>query len=596
MRMIKSVFVSVVMTAVCACGEGTSFQYVGANGGDWNVAANWQPAGLPGAEDSVLVSNKSVKCSGVASVKDLTVFWGEFAADGLDVSGDISLVCGALATVGTGTNDSERAHVGGNAVLKGSSRLMLRVPSFEVGGELVLKDSASVKPLKNKIVKLSVGGKVSELSSVMAVGNGGNELDSMYPAGVAFSGVPTAHWRQRFYEKTALSAKSGKNAKVIFLGDSITHFWESWNSGLPVMGKYFAKEPYNALFYGHAGDRTQQLLWRIENGELEGCDPQVIVLMIGTNNNLGVGDEKCEVALGVVTVVETLRRKFPKARIILHPIFPAIEKEKDYARAMSNLINRELRKLCDGVHIIWCDFNSKFLAEDGSIPKTMMSDFVHPTTAGYEIWAEELKPVLDRALAAKPGEKIGGLEDSAFPRWTGFEPTFAAAMPDGRFGLDDNSAKMNDWALSIMGHRLAVRALRRGTKFEKVYLGDGEAVHMGDAEMIKTMTNGISNSAINCGFIGDKTQNVLWRIHMGELNGFFANDIYLAVGNENLAAGERADEVFAGIKACVLELRRMQRYARIHIAPVFGNTTEVKKVNQMLLEEKWEGPVNVIDP
>lgn len=410
-----------------------------------------------------------------------------------------------------------------------------------------------------------------------------DKLESMRPTSVE-TNIQTRHWFERFREKAALSASAGAEARVIFMGDSITHFWDSWDKGLPVRNDYFAKEPYNAIFFGHAGDRTQHLLWRIENGEMDGCDPSVVVLLIGTNNNLGVGDEKCEVPLGVVAVVETVRRKFPKARIVLHPIFPAIVNENDYARAMSNLINQELRKLCDGVSVIWCDFNSQFLAEDGSIPVSMMADAIHPTKAGYEIWAKNLKPVLDRALAAKPGERVEGLEDPKFPRWTGFQPTVAAAMPDGRFGLADGATKMNGWARRLMENRLRVRALPRNTKYEVVWLGDAE-------EGCPPVADGVK--VLNCGYAGDRTQNVLWRVHMGEMNGFFANVIVLKVGDANIAAGDSADDVFAGIKACVQSLRRMQRYSKIVVLPVSGDGAVAKDVNARLVAEKWEGPVRV---
>lgn len=421
----------------------------------------------------------------------------------------------------------------------------------------------------------------------LAMAAGADGLEPMCPKGIELN-IHTRPWMDRFKEKSELSASVGAKAKVIFMGDSITHFWDSWDKGLPVRNEYFAKEPYNALFFGHAGDRTQQLLWRIENGEMDGCDPKVVVLMIGTNNNLGVGDEKCEVPLGVVAVIRTVRKKFPKARIILHPILPAIVNENDYARAMSNLINQELFKLCDGVNIIWCDFNSQLLAEDGSIPKEMMADAIHPTTAGYRIWAENLKPVLDRALAAKPGERVEGLVDPKAPRWTGFKPTVAAAMPNGRFGLVDDATEMNGWARHLMENRIRVRALPRGKKYEVVYLGDT------DQEQLPDLAPDVK--VLNCGYEGDRTQNILWRIHMGEMTGFFANVIVLKAGDRNVVAGDSADEVFAGIKACVAALRRMQRYSNIVIMPVSGDGSVAKDVNARLVAEKWEGPVRVKTP
>ncbi len=112
-------------------------------------------------------------------------------------------------------------------------------------------------------------------------------------------------------------AKEGK-AKLVFLGDSITAGWAGKN-GKDIWEKAFGK--YKPANFGIGGDRTQHVLWRIENGELDGIKPKAFVIMIGTNNS--GGDPAEAIAKGVTKIVKTVRAKQPQAKILLLAIFPA---------------------------------------------------------------------------------------------------------------------------------------------------------------------------------------------------------------------------------------------------------------------------------
>ena len=191
--------------------------------------------------------------------------------------------------------------------------------------------------------------------------------------------TPT-NWVAR-HEGFLAEAKQGK-FDLVFIGDSITDGWR--RRGLEVWNKCYA--PRHALNLGIGGDRTQHVLWRIEHGELDGLKPKAVVLMIGTNNT---GKEKdgsarnstAEVIEGVTAVVKKIRAKLPESKLLLLAVFPrgAVDAPQ---RAQIKEINTAIAKLDDGKMIKFLDIGKVFLADDGSIPKTIMPDLLHPSAAG----------------------------------------------------------------------------------------------------------------------------------------------------------------------------------------------------------------------
>jgi lysophospholipase L1-like esterase len=184
-------------------------------------------------------------------------------------------------------------------------------------------------------------------------------------------------------------AKEGK-AQLVFLGDSITAGWggkdkqDIWNKA------FGAYTPAN---FGIGGDRTQHVLWRIQNGELDGIKPKAAVLMIGTNN---AGTDSAEgIAKGVTAIVETIRAKQPQAKILLLAVFPRGEKASpNPGRDKLKQVNAIIAKLDDGKNVFFLDIGDKFLQPDGSLTKEIMPDFLHLSAAGYQIWADAIGPKL----------------------------------------------------------------------------------------------------------------------------------------------------------------------------------------------------------
>jgi len=201
------------------------------------------------------------------------------------------------------------------------------------------------------------------------------------PDGMPQAGFIKAH------ESFLARAKQG-NVDVLFLGDSITAGWAT--RGKAVWTERYEK--MNAANFGIGGDRTQHVLWRITNGELEGISPKVVVLMIGTNNT-GANDVP-SIAEGVSVIVKTIRQKLPNTKVMLLAIFPRGEKPENPARAKITQINEIISKLDDGKMVRYLDIGPKFLQPDGTLPKDIMPDSLHPNEAGYKIWADAIAPLL----------------------------------------------------------------------------------------------------------------------------------------------------------------------------------------------------------
>ena len=190
------------------------------------------------------------------------------------------------------------------------------------------------------------------------------------------------------------------------MGDSITDWWRNPGgtnfpsgpngayTGKPVFDKYFGS--MKVANFGIASDTTQGVLWRLQNGEGQGFKPKAIMLMIGTNNTMR--NSPPEIAAGVAADVEELRKDFPDAKILLLAIFPR-SGPASRVRAQIAAVNETIFKLDDGKRSVLSRHRIKISRRsDGTISKDIMSDGLHPTTKGYEIWAEAVKDPLAKML------------------------------------------------------------------------------------------------------------------------------------------------------------------------------------------------------
>jgi lysophospholipase L1-like esterase len=203
------------------------------------------------------------------------------------------------------------------------------------------------------------------------------------------------NWWQERHESKAIEAKKNK-WDIIFLGDSITHSWET--AGKKTWNKYYQKR--RALNLGFSGDRTEHVLWRLDNGEFEEVQPKVVVLMIGTNNTGHRKDPPKAIAAGVEKIIERINTKSPTTKILLLAIFPRSEKVSDPQRKNNDRANALIKQLTKKDGVTYLDINERFLLPDGTLSKEIMPDLLHPKQKGYAIWAEAIEPSL-RALLAE---------------------------------------------------------------------------------------------------------------------------------------------------------------------------------------------------
>jgi beta-glucosidase len=205
---------------------------------------------------------------------------------------------------------------------------------------------------------------------------------------------------ERFLKDKDEALKNGP-VNLLFVGDSITDAWRNRNKDgtdspqLKLFKERWGK--YNPLNIGISGDRTQHVLWRLQNGEVEGLKPKAVVLMIGTNN-LGNKESVEDTIAGVKAVIGSLREKLPDSKILLLGVFPRGEKADNAFRAQIKSVNEAVAKLDDGSHVKYLDIGDKFLAPDGTMTKEVMHDALHPSEKGYQIWADAIQPTLDEMM------------------------------------------------------------------------------------------------------------------------------------------------------------------------------------------------------
>ena len=197
-------------------------------------------------------------------------------------------------------------------------------------------------------------------------------------------------WLKRHESFNARVAKG--NTDLIFIGDSITQGWEG-------RGKNVWKEFYgerNAVNLGIGGDRTQHVLWRLDNGNIKGIAPKLAVIMIGTNNSGSNTSE--EIFDGNKAIVNKLRKALPEMNILILAVFPRGPNANDKRRQVNEKANEMISKLADGKRVHFLDIGKGFLQDDGVLTREIMPDLLHLSEKGYTIWAESIEPSVKKLM------------------------------------------------------------------------------------------------------------------------------------------------------------------------------------------------------
>ncbi len=248
-------------------------------------------------------------------------------------------------------------------------------------------------PLREPIMKSSLIRSASLCLTLLAVSSISFAEDKKQPPHDAIKPVPRGGgWMNRHKSMNERVAKG--NVGLVFIGDSITQGWEG--RGKKVWAKYYGKR--NAVNLGIGGDRTQHVIWRLDNGNLKGISPKAAVIMIGTNNSGGNSPE--QIAEGVTRIVRQLQEKTPKTKILLLATFPRGATPADKRRQVNEKSNAIVAKLAKDDNVEYLDIGAKFLGDDGSLSREIMPDLLHLSEGGYTIWATSI----EEKLAALLGE------------------------------------------------------------------------------------------------------------------------------------------------------------------------------------------------
>jgi cephalosporin-C deacetylase-like acetyl esterase/lysophospholipase L1-like esterase len=222
--------------------------------------------------------------------------------------------------------------------------------------------------------------------------------------------TPRTDQNSRTVHEQLLAKRKAGQIDAYFVGDSITRRWgtsdEQWKELLANWNANF--KGWNAANFGWGADRTQNMLWRLQNGELDGVNPKIVVVMAGTNNvgnatPIGDADPRAaDVTAGVAALVREIRKRAPRAVVVITGITP----RNDNLEVMRiiHAANRQIAKLADGKSIRYININEKLAYPDGQLRDGMAYDGLHLTPAAYQHWADALKPIFTEVLGPPAAE------------------------------------------------------------------------------------------------------------------------------------------------------------------------------------------------
>ncbi len=221
--------------------------------------------------------------------------------------------------------------------------------------------------------------------------------------------TPRTDENSRIAHEQLLEKRTQGQIDVYFLGDSITRRWGTSDAAWKDLYENWRANftGWNAANFGWGADKTQHILWRLQNGELDGVNPKVVVLMAGTNN-IGraapLGDTQAradEVVRGITAIVGEIRRRAPKAIVVITGITP--RNDNIQVMPIIDTANKGLARLADGKTLRYVNINEQLADQQGNLFAGMTNDGLHLTPRAYQVWADGLKPILTEILGPPSG-------------------------------------------------------------------------------------------------------------------------------------------------------------------------------------------------
>lgn len=223
---------------------------------------------------------------------------------------------------------------------------------------------------------------------------------SIWPASVSAEQIKatipapqTAPWWSTRHARAVARTQQGP-VDLLFIGDSITQGWEE--EGRRVWDAFYGRR--RAVNLGFNSDQTDNVLWRLDHGEIDGITPKLAVVMIGTNNTTMREDPPEQTAAGIQAILTTLHTRLPQTKILLLALFPRGASSDDPHRLVNQAVNERLRTFADQRHVFFLDLGPRFLDKAGRLSEEVMPDALHPSERGYRLWAEAMEHLVKTLL------------------------------------------------------------------------------------------------------------------------------------------------------------------------------------------------------
>ena len=223
------------------------------------------------------------------------------------------------------------------------------------------------------------------------------------PNGEYRSMVPAARedWLSAVQDK--FNKTQGKHFDLVFDGGSFIADWDKPGRGLDVWNTRYAK--LNATDFGINGDSVQNVLWRLQHGQMDGINPKMVILMVGMNNIPFDAPDK--IANGIKVLIADYLKDAPNAKFLLMGAVPQGANATDPLRGKISQLNKLIASMADGKRVTYLDIGGKILDSEGSLrPELFAPDLVHPTIKLYELWADAMGPEIEKLFQQSPSHQL----------------------------------------------------------------------------------------------------------------------------------------------------------------------------------------------
>ncbi|WP_455434988.1 GDSL-type esterase/lipase family protein [Xanthomonas sp. WHRI 7945] len=364
-----------------------------------------------------------------------------------------------------------------------------------------------------------------------------------------------AWWAQR-HEQVLAQVRAQPDAPLLLIGDSITHNYDKADAPdedfQPTWQTFYGSR--GALNLGFSGDATEHVLWRLQHGEVDGLRPKVAMLLIGTNNTGHENHSAADTVLGIDAVVATLEQRLPHTRILLLGLLPSAVSAQKSARDAE--VNRALAvRYGDNPRVTYLDIGAVF-GKDGALDQSLFYDprlrpagkALHPDTRGQRRMAEAIEPTLARLLGEPPRVPL-----------TAMTQVDTALVPVPWLEQDSYDWYARHHAALDAARRLQPEVVMIGDSITHFWAGPPQATRVSGAQAWQRTFG--ARKVLNLGFGWDRTQNVLWRLRQGELDGLAPRWVVINIGTNNLTGTDNArastpQETADGVAAVVAQVRQ----------------------------------------